>query len=303
MAHTVLFTYQRVFICLIAALAFGVGGMARGQEVATLTDISGAVLKLQDFSIYGRETPDFRYRGFHEGTRYFRGGAVFENAPAIPIRQANGTIAFIALDMIKQFQSDGKDATVVLANGGQILGNPLAADIQGKTALGAIEVSLTKVRSLSFNPEAIKRDMDRLEEENRSLGWPSKPRAEVTLLSGEQISLGGLAFVYEYEESDCDERYIPCRPRSFIWWNAGDIPVRVGESDVEAGLSTARSIEVTGRSKPGAGPAGLNIRLPSGEMYAATFQKLRKPIGFIGTTSYGFAHIPIRTVKVITIAD
>jgi hypothetical protein len=311
-----LFTPQRPVGTLVLALVLGVGGTGWAQEMATLTDISGTVIKLQTFEVHLRDSEEYRnLGGSSEVTAYFRGRSLESSPSALPIRQSNGAIFFVALDSIKEFQSDGKRATVILVNGDQVQGSPLSgASIEGPSAVGKVSVPLPKVRNLRFNPESAREYMRNQEEEfdkrYSSLGefaWPAKykSKAEVTLVSGDQFALGALAFITEFTSSGCDSTWIPCRPWSYPNQQRmqKSVPIRLGESDGELEFSKARSLVLTAPSKPEASPISLNITLRSGEQVTATIRTSEKPVGFVGTTPYGFAHIPIGRVKSVTFTD
>jgi hypothetical protein len=315
---------RRVMISLaVVVFAFGlilsctIPGSA--QEIVTLTDMTGAAVKLTTFAVQlDKGMGDFSQRVvrrfYGEGNvTHMIGMRIYLQPPAIPVRLANGVFEFVTFDKVGEYQSDGKSATVTLVDGGRVTGSPLAeCTFKGKGALGEVSLSAHDVRSLKFSVPKAKEYFDAHSSDEMSTmysvlkyAWPDKDKAKaiLTLVSGDEIRLQSPVFIFEESLGGCDDSYIPCKPfHSTDWAGKGGMPVKYGTMEVELDFKKTQSIELSDRAKPATTPPGFTVTLLGGEKIAATLNldKGSKAIGLLGTTENGFAHVPMDRIKSIT---
>lgn len=275
-------------------------GTVHAAEVATVTDTSGTVVKLNTLSV---EVPGSGYELGYHGSLLDR---MYKDLQAIPLLQEDGSIRFVALSKVRGFTSEGKTTTVTLLSDKALRGRPLPGSrILGGTALGIVTLPLEKVKALSLNAEALgMAEAGKNTLQVAELLESYKLTGVLLLRSGTSVSLQKIALVYE--ESGSDSSYVPSM--QYTRWNLmGDIPVKYGESSLKLSLSNVLFLEVAvGKTGQPQSAVTLHVKTTDGQEIDVTVNSdiygSFKAIGFVGMTDEGYAHVPLQAVQSLTLA-
>jgi len=165
-------------MCLAVVLALFSVTSGNVQEILTLTDTSGTVMRLNTFEIriiYGK---DLKY---DEGAL----DNIYGFPKAIPIQQENGVTLFVTIDNISEYKLIGDTAILILVDGRSVKGKPLEeCTFSGKTLLGDISVPSYKVKEMKFNPEQMKLFLQNKTtiQGNMGYGWPEEFKSTVDVI-------------------------------------------------------------------------------------------------------------------------
>lgn len=295
---------------------------ANSQQMVELTDMSGATVKLSTLQAslaLGEGDLAARhvfYSVLRHGATETSSWDIYTPVRALPIRLDNGVIEFVSMDKISEYQGADRKANLTLVGGARLEGSPLAECVfEGEGAIGKVSLPAREVRTLKFDSGASRKDSAAQPSQMNSLDakqdetWTGKHqlRAILTPVSGGEVRLQSVFFLEERTENGCDENYIPCRPRpAYTFWQAsGGIPVKYGAIKVELDILKMQALLLTSQATSAGAPYTFDITLRSGEKIRATLDLSRghKPIGILGSTENGFAHVPVGKLKAITFVD
>lgn len=211
---------KALLMSLFLILLILIPRMLTAQELVTLTDIYGTVIKFSTFETNIEEQEGFlkRYYGVHE---------IYRNPNLMPIKQDNQVYYFISFTKINEYLFDNNKARITLTNGEQVVGYPLPECIlKGMSPLGEISVPQQKVKEMKFNQISIS---NKLKFEQP---YESELRGTVHLISGEVLSLDNVSLVYR--KTRLDERYLPAKTVR-NWYRTNEIPlILLSEQGIKA---------------------------------------------------------------------
>lgn len=261
--------------------------------VAALTDTSGLTSNLKSFDVFIPE---------YGGELNWQGGSqtsIYHNPPAIPIRQGD-VFTFVYLEQISEYHSLDGASVLVLTDGRKLAGLPLSdTQLTGESAIGELSLDIQKVKSVSFNTEQIKHMVDEIYVRRWSDDYILL--GKFTLISGEVLDLRHVALVYQY--SGCDNNWIPCK--SYTSWNitTNDIPIKYGESVAEIDLSQLKTMDVSVSSADtfNSYTATVKLKFVQGDEVNTVLDDSNdfRARAFLGTTDYGYFHLPIEAIQSI----
>lgn len=271
--------------------------------LAELTDTTGAVLRLREYSL---EVSDEKIRN-----------ALYGRKTIVPLVRGEGLLEYFGIEGVREYQFDGSGARVVLTTGETAAGNPCTdCTLEGEGPLGHVSIPFIKVKALRFgaalgaaarradveNPKRPFRWERTKEGGSRSTDESSEETATVLTSTGESYVLTWIRF--NALRSGCDDRYIPCRPWS-EWEPSYTLKVKYGDTTNEAELGTLKSLEfsspVAPPSKaPAVGSRTLAVRVTTatGDTLDATLDENDRP-SLMGLTPTGSVLIPLRAIRSI----
>lgn len=289
---TATFSLRSLAVYIAVAGLCGRGATAvRADDVAEITDSSGTVFKLT--SVKAEVVRDISGALQLRGRRYADFGA-------IPAKLDSGITAFVWLEQVREVMTKDQRVTIACVDGKQIEGALEEYRISGDSELGEIILTGDKIARLRIN-------VDRIERKKtlpwRHSGTDEARDADLSLADGKRLSLGRIQFVVERfipvpDQPDAERKSYPSTDAS--------LPVTVG--DASATLELAKVVRLEFKPKPEGGAENdlrLDVALGTGTHYQALFSSspsssgLRRVVGFLGATEYGYAHVPIELVKTV----